>query len=421
MTEIRAFQAVHYNKDKVKDLNKVVCPPYDVISEEQQNDYYKLSEENFIRILLAKQKASDTNADNRYTRSKKDFQQWLRDGILIQDDKPCIYYYRQEYKVLGSRHTRLGFIALMKIQDEEKSKVYPHEKTHAAAKEDRFKLWKTLNASLSPIFVCFSDRDRKIEKIFMSDVVQTEPFMDVVDSDGVRHLVWRLDDEMLVKQIVETMDNQPVFIADGHHRFEVSRQLKEWKAENNPSHTGKEPYNYVMTYFTNMDSRDLQIFPMHRIVKTFPDDISFLETNFRIDRMKTKEELLVLLAKAGQNEHAFGLYTAQGMWLLRLKNKMLIDKAVTEGSPDYKRLDATILKYFIFDQIGILSEDIIYTKEMNDIITMVEEGKAKAGFLMNAVRIQQLKDVALNGEKMPPKTTYFYPKLLSGLTVLKFD
>jgi uncharacterized protein (DUF1015 family) len=170
-----------------------------------------------------------------------------------------------------------------------------------------------------------------------------------------------------------------------------------------------------------MDSRDLQIFPMHRIVKKFPSNLSFLEEHFRMDRIKTKEDLLVLLARAGQNEHAFGLYTGDGTWLLRLKNKMLIDKVVTEGSKEYKRLDATILKYFVFDPIGVSSEDIIYTKDMHDIVTMVDEGRAKAGFVMNPVRIQQLKEIALNGEKMPPKTTYFYPKLLSGLTVSKFD
>jgi uncharacterized protein (DUF1015 family) len=421
MTEIRSFQALRYNKEKVQDLNKVVCPPYDVISEQQQKEYYNLSPYNFVRILLAKQKPSDTKDDNRYTRSNTVYQEWLKSGVLMQDERPCIYYYRQEYKVLGARYNRLGFIALMKTQDEENSKVYPHEKTHAAAKEDRFHLWKTLNAALSPIFVCFSDKEKKIEKIFINNVAQSDPAIDVVDVDGVRHIVWPVDDQQLIQEIVDTMADQPVFIADGHHRYEVSRQLKQWKMSHNSKHTGDENYNYVMTYFTNMDSRDLQIFPMHRIVKTFPKDISFLEEHFRLDRIKLKEDLLVLLAKAGQNEHAFGLYTREGMWLLRLKNKTLIDKLVTEGSSEYKRLDATILKYFIFDQIRISSEDIIYTKDMNDITNMVDEKQAAAGFVMNAVRIQQLKKIALNGEKMPPKTTYFYPKLLSGLTALKFD
>ena len=176
-----------------------------------------------------------------------------------------------------------------------------------------------------------------------------------------------------------------------------------------------------MTYFTNMDSKDLQIFPMHRIVKKFPDDFSLLDEFFRVDRVKKPEELVLLTAKAGQNEHAFGLYTRNGMWLLRLKNKTLIDKMVKEGSTEYKHLDAAILKAFVFDQIGIPSEDITYTKDMSDIIRMVDDGEAKAGFVLNPVRMQQLKNIALNGEKMPPKTTYFYPKLLSGLTVYRFD
>jgi len=233
--------------------------------------------------------------------------------------------------------------------------------------------------------------------------------------------LWRLDDKDYIQEIVQSMADQPIFIADGHHRYEVAKQLQHWKATHNSHHTGKEPYNYAMTYFTSMDSSDLQIFPMHRIVKTFPDDISFLEEHFRIDSVKSKSDLMVLLAKAGKNEHAFGLYRKNGMHLLRLKNKMLIDKLVTEGSAEFKRLDATILKYFVFDQIGVKSEDIVYTKSLDDIVHMVGDGSAKAGFLMNAVKMGQLRKIALSGEKMPPKTTYFYPKLLSGLTVSTFD
>jgi len=421
MTEIKPFSAVFYNKDKVHDLDSVMCPPYDVISPEQQKAYYKLSDKNFIRVLLAQQKSTDTENDNRYTRAKATYDQWLKDGTLVQDDRPCIYFYRQEYKVLGTRHSRLGFISLMKIQDEEGAKIYPHEKTHAAAKEDRYKLWNAVNSCLSPIFVCFSDREKKVEKIFVGDVSKTAPFMDILDQDGVRHIVWRLEDDKLIKSIVDVLQDQPVFIADGHHRYEVARQIRNARMSRSGKKNGAEPYNYLMTYFTNMDSRDLQIFPMHRIVKKFPDDLAFLEEFFRVDRVKKPEDLVVLAAKAGHNEHAFGLYMKNNMCLLRLKNKLLIDKMVKEGSPEYKRLDAAILKAFVFDQIGIPSEDITYTKDMNDIIRMVDSGEAKAGFVMNPVRIQQLKSVALNGEKMPPKTTYFYPKLLSGLTIYRFD
>jgi uncharacterized protein (DUF1015 family) len=176
-----------------------------------------------------------------------------------------------------------------------------------------------------------------------------------------------------------------------------------------------------MTYFTNMDSRDLQIFPMHRILKKFPEDISFLEEFFRIDNIKTKEDMVIMLARAGKNEHAFGLHTRAGMKLLRLKNKMLIDEHIKEGSKDYRNLDATILKHFVFDQIGIISDDIIYTKNLDETHSMVEEGLAEASFIMNPVKIDELKAIALNGERMPPKTTYFYPKVLSGLTAYKLD
>ncbi len=176
-----------------------------------------------------------------------------------------------------------------------------------------------------------------------------------------------------------------------------------------------------MTYFTNIDSKDLQIFPMHRIVKNMPDDLSFMEEYFRIDKVAKVEELSILLAKAGKNEHAFGLYTKNGIMLLRLKNKMLIEEHVKEGSKDYKSLDATILKTFVFDKVGIKSDDIIYTKDLSQTIDMVDNGQAQASFIMNAVKISQLKSIALNGERMPPKTTYFYPKVLSGLTIYKMD
>jgi len=165
MTEIKAFKAVLYNKDKAGELTSVLCPPYDVISKKQQDAYYKASDHNFIRVMLAKEKASDNESDNKYTRSKDTFEEWFKKGVFLEDENPSIYFYKQEYKVLGSKHSRLGFISLMKIQDDKKAKIYPHENTHSKAKEDRLKLWDMLSSNLSPIFVCFSDKDKKAENI----------------------------------------------------------------------------------------------------------------------------------------------------------------------------------------------------------------------------------------------------------------
>lgn len=421
MTEIRGFRAVHYNTAKVKDMSRVVCPPYDVISAVQQDDFHKASEYNFIRVLLGKEKPGDDDKENKYSRAKNIFDQWGEDGVLIQDETPCLYYYLQEYKVLGEKYSRLGIIALMRIPDEKGSKIFPHENTHARAKEDRMRILQSLHANLSPIFVCFSDRGKIVEKIFNKAIAAQQSFIRVVDEDKVTHTLWRLEDPEWMAKIVESFNQQQLFIADGHHRFEVAKEYRRQRLARLERPTGEEPFNFVLTYFTNMDSRDLKIFPMHRIVRHFPMDLTALEEFFRIDRIPKKEDLVILLAKAGKNEHAFGLYTKRGIFLLRLKNKLLIDKYVTEGSKEYRQLDATILKYFVFDRVSVKSEDIVYTKDLSETMRMVDEGEAEASFVMNAVRIEQLKNIALNGERMPPKTTYFYPKVLSGLTVYKHD
>jgi uncharacterized protein (DUF1015 family) len=419
MTEIKPFKAVHYNKEKVGDLSKVVCPPYDVITKDEQNDYHNANEYNFIRIILGKDQPGDDGKNNKYTRAKKVYQDWLDSGILVEDSQPCIYYYKQEYKVLGEKHSRLGFISLMKIEDDQTGRIFPHENTHMKAKEDRLRLWSLLASNLSPIFVCFSDSAKTVEKIFQNDLRDTPPLINIKDEDQVRHYLWRLTDPKLIEQIVTALADQQLFIADGHHRYEVAREYCRQQKEKGEHHSGEEPFNYLMTYFTDINSRDLQIFPMHRILRKISLPVDLLEEFFRIDKLKNKSDLALLLAKAGKNEHAFGLYSPEGIRLLRLKNKSLIDKYVTEGSADFRRLDATILKFFIFDRVGVASEDIIYTHDLNRAFDEVDTGVAAASFILNPVKISQLKAIALNGERMPPKTTYFYPKVLSGLTVHK--
>ncbi len=421
MTYIKPFKALCYNKDKINDFSKVVCPPYDVISPEDQNYYHSLHPYNFIHIDLAQDKETDTKTENKYTRAQKIYQEWIQNGILVEDAKPTIYYYKQEYKIRGQKYSRMGFIALMKLEEDGDSKIFPHENTHTQAKDDRFRLTSALKANLSPIFVCFSDKNKRVQKIFTQKISVEKPAVDIVDQGGVRHVMWRLDNPDDIKDIQETLKDQQLFIADGHHRFEVAKEYRNQMLKDHGKSNGQEAFNYVMTYFTNIDSSDLMIFPIHRIIKKLPANIDFLEEPFRIDKIKTKEDLLVILAKAGKNEHAFGLYTKDGIKLLRLKNRLLIDEVVKEGSKDYRHLDATILKHFVFDRIGVKSEDIVYSKDLLEATAAVDEGRAEASFILNAVKIQQLKAIALNGERMPPKTTYFYPKVLSGLTIHWMD
>src|SRR3989338_6927408 len=421
MSIIKPFRAVYYNEKKVKDLRKVVSPPYDIISDEEQDRLHNLSPYNFTHIDYGKDKPKDTKEDNKYTRAKDIFHDWLEKNVMLQDEEPSIYFYRQDYKILGQKYSRMGFVSLLELKDDHESKVRPHENTHSHAVNDRLMLTKSLNSNLSSIFVCFSDKNRRVEKIFNKNVAVTQPLLEVEDDDRIKHKIWRLSDPELIKEVNDNLEDQHLFIADGHHRYKVACEYRQFRIERKQTTTKQEPFNYVMTYFTNLDSKNLQIFPMHRIVTKFPNKFDLLEEYFRIDKIRNKDELVILLARAGKNEHAFGLYTKDGAKLLRLKNKLLIDKIVKEGSDDYKKLDATILKCFVFDKLGIKSDDIMYTKDLQEVTDKVATLQAQAGFIMNPVKITQLKAIALNGERMPPKTTYFYPKVLSGLTVYKVD
>ncbi len=421
MSALKPFAAVFYNKEMVENLSEVFCPPYDIISEEQQDVYYKQDPYNFIRLELTKETPKDNDKDNKYSRARKTYEEWLKKGILKQDEIPCVYFYKQDYKYQGQKYTRMGFLGLLKINEDSGVRILPHENTHTAAKTDRLTLWSALKSNLSPIFVGYADKGGKIDRIFLKELATARPCLEAVDHDKVKHTIWRLGDPDKIQEIVKIIDGQNLFICDGHHRFEVANQIRREALKKAKKTTGEEPYNYVMTYFTNLDSKDLQIFPIHRIVKKFPISVNLLEQYFRIDKVKTKVDWLVLLARAGQNEHAFGLYNKQGMFLLRLKNKTLIDKMVKEGSKDYRSLDAAILKAFVLDQVGVASEDIVYSKDPDEVLQAVNEGNAEAGFILNPVQVAQLRSIALNDERMPPKTTYFYPKVLSGLTIYKME
>ncbi len=421
MPQIKPFKAVYYNSRKIKDMGKVVSPPYDVISTEEQEYLHNLSPYNFTHIDFGKDASNDDKINNKYTRAKKIYSEWFEKDVLLKDNKPSIYFYKQDYKIMGQKHSRMGFVSLLELENEDESKVYPHENTHAKAIDDRLKLCEALKSNLSSIFVCYSDKDRKVEKIFNKHILTTEPIIDVEDNAKVHHKLWRLDDPSLIKEVSVALSDRQLFIADGHHRYKVAKEYQSRRLARMTNPSGQEAFNYVMTYFTNIDSRGLQIFPMHRIIKHLPKNIKFLEEFFRIDKINKKEDLPILLGRAGRNEHAFGLYMRGEIKLLRLKNRLLVEKHVKKGSKEYKALDATILKTFIFDRIGIKSDDIIYTKDADLVMSMVDENRADAGFMMNPVKISELRAIALNGERMPPKTTYFYPKVLSGLTVYKMD
>ncbi len=426
MTKIKAFKAVVYNQEKIGDLKQVVCPPYDVISPAAQEMFCERSLYNFIHILLTK----DSPDQDKYHRAAATFRQWLKDSILIQDERPAIYFYSQQYIIRGEKKNRLGFISLLRLEDEKSSPVFGHENTHTAAKLDRFKLIKQVKANLSPIFIVFADKKRIIQRIFQKYIPAQAAFIEVIDDEKTAHKLWRLNDPQLLKEIESGVSAENMFIADGHHRYEVScayRDLMRQKLKE--QFNGEEDFNYCLAYFTNTDPRGLSILAIHRLLKLdkgldINDFIARAKEYFDVDRVKDKTRFFFLMEKAGCTEHLIGVYKDKKYFLLRLKNIKILDKLIADKPKEYRALDAAIFNYLVLKNILKLDlnnlSDIKYSPYPSEFLGEVDLDPLNIAFFLNPVKIEQIINVALGGNKMPPKSTYFYPKVLSGLVINKF-
>ena len=427
MSKTKSFKAVVYNPQTITNFKDVVCPPYDVISPQAQDKFYERSAHNFIHILLAK----DSPTDDKYCRAAEIFRGWLKDKVLIQDEQPAIYFYSQQYVIRGEKKTRLGFISLLRLGDDKSSAVFGHENTHAAAKQDRFKLIKQVKANLSPIFIIFLDKKRIIQRIFQKHIPEDKPFIEVVDDEKTVHKLWRLNDPGILKTVESSMNGENMFIADGHHRYEVACAYRDLMREKmGAQFSGDEDFNFCLAYFTNTDYRGLSILPIHRLLKLdtrldLDDFLTKAKEYFDIDQLKDRTRFFFLMEKAGCSEHLLGMYKDKKYFLLRLKNVKILDKLIGDKPKEYRCLDVAILNYLVLKNILELDLDnlknIVYSPDPYELLDSVDEDPAKIAFFLNPVKIQQIINVALSGNKMPPKSTYFYPKVLSGLVVNKLD
>lgn len=430
MADIKPFKGVLYNPDTVKDFSRVVAPPYDVISESMQDEYYKLHPNNIVRLTLGKKNKTDNTFNNRYTRARHSLDEWLKNNILTEDKEPSIYIYGQDYLYKGERKTRLGFISLMKIEDPHESRVLPHEYTLTKPKEDRLSLYKATNTNLSPIFSLFEDINNSVTNILKKHV-SGKPVADI-EQEGVRHRLWRLNDPNTIEQISSLIKDKQVFIADGHHRYEVALSFRQWARQKKISAAGTSPYDYVMVYFSGLDPAALTILSTHRVVRltkkaSYKEILSRLEAYFAIEHFNNRDEMFARIDKVKQGEYAYGMYYKdKGFSALTLKNIGILENIITQDKKyAWKWLDVTILHRLIFDKIleikeKVASEDnIVYTREADHAVGLVDSGSYAMAFFQNPPRVEQVRDVARSHDRMPRKTTYFYPKLLSGLVFYK--
>lgn len=433
MIRIAPFRGILYNPKKIRDLAKVIAPPYDVISKVEQERLYKKSPYNFVRLDLSQEAAS-------YDAVAQTFQDWQVQGIFERDEQPAIYFLSQRFKLKGGEEKiRQGFIALIELQDLAGGDIRPHEKTHEAPKEDRLKLMLACQAQLSPIFTLYAQPKQTINRILGVAVEGLAPWAEVEQDNGDICALWRITDPEVIAKMQREMEEQQLLIADGHHRYEATLSYRDHMRREGGNWNGDEAFNYIMAYCANINDPNLAILPTHRLVRGYPHKPFMeleeaLQSYFYVEQHpKTPEgklSFLKALKTAAKKHRVIGASFKRDprYLILRLKNKRIMQRMTKELSPSLRDLDVSTLHLLILDHIlGMPPElqesgdTIRYSQDEDTVLQDLEKEDFQAAFILTAPKAEEIQSIVAGGDKMPQKSTYFYPKLPSGLVVNKID
>lgn len=417
MAEIRPFRGVRYDQSIVGDLSKVVCPPYDVISPEDRVYYHNLHPNNYVRLVLGEDRATDTDDNNRFTRAKACLEEWLASGILKQDTVPAIYVYEQTFQCENQQRTVLGFICAVKLYDYSDKVILPHENTLAKPKSDLIRLMRSVRANLDCVYGLYADEEYIVDSI-LRESVQQAPAAIATDKDGVRHSLWLLTDKEAIHAIVEFIDPCQIAIADGHHRYETALAYRE-ECRCEQQGSNQQPCDYALMTLVNVYQKDLTVFPTHRVIYNLSED-ALARLNSELPKLfdiepSSPDTLLLDMRSRG----AIGMFTPGRATTLRARP---YSQELIPGSEASRRLELNALHKLILERILGIDEEklrhqmhVTYTRDPKEALDLVSSGKGQVAFLLNNIDVKSVLDVAAAGEKMPQKATYFYPKLLSGL------
>lgn len=428
MAEIRAFRAHRYDLARVGMLGEVVAPPYDVIDPKMQQELYDKSPYNVIRLILNKEEPTDNDSNNRYTRSAKCLREWQHDNVLVQDPAKAIYVYHQEFEVEGKKYNRRGFLTRVRLEKFGEGKIYPHEQTMSGPKADRLKLFHATGMNLSPIFGLFPDETNEVQDLLDKAVGRGLP-LEATDHLGVVSRLWAVTDTQIVSQVTGLMSPRPIFIADGHHRYETSLKYLEEKTAAGEVTDEDHAANFCMMMLVGMSDPGLTILPTHRLISGIGDLTSaqlrdILKADFECDVVGTGDKAAndaweLIEADGGQSLLAFG--TADGTWITaRFKSPEKMKELAGDHSEAWRGLGVSILHVLVLGKLlpEALSASEISCKYVH-LVSEVNEAMANKQCQLSALvapaSMEHVEEIAGNLEKMPPKSTYFYPKLLSGL------
>ncbi|MDR2757491.1 MAG: DUF1015 domain-containing protein [Planctomycetaceae bacterium] len=426
--EIKPFLGYRYNTQKITNLNDVVAPPYDVIDETLQDELYARHPNNVVRLILNKISPIDSEADNRYTRSAGILAQWKNEKIIVQEKKPAIYVYHQIFEIAGQQHIRKGFMCVCRAVPFGYGMVYPHEMTMNAPKLDRLMLTTACKMNFSQIFGLYPDDKNTIQQ-GLEKTIETKkiPFVEAVDHLGVIHRMWVVDDPEAVKAVVQGMESKPIFIADGHHRYETACNYR-MQVDDMGLLTSDHPANYVLMVCVAMEDSGLFVLPTHRLFTGLPE-FSSEEIKTKLGNYFTAENVgnspddayqVWKRIEKEKRQDAIALYTAKDQkWLLTTitqSGREKMKETAIGHHPEWCELGVSLLHCLI---IETLLENKNYPKPtyvhlVDEVITELKQGNYPLAALVMPATVEHIKSLSMLGDRMPAKSTYFYPKLIAG-------
>lgn len=403
MAEVIPFRGIYYNIAEVSG-GDVVAPPYDIITPEIRESLYGKSPYNIVRVDSGKELEGDGETENKYKRAVEYFNGWLEEGILTRGEK-AFYAYEMRYEIRGKAKTVAGFFGLVRLE-ELGSGIYPHECTHSTPKKDRLTLMRTCNANTSPIFSLYRSR-QKGASAALKKIIGLKPYMEAKDLNGSIHRLWHITDGESIEAIRRDLSGKAIYIADGHHRYETALQYRD-DMRKGRGFKGDEPYNYVLMFLANIEDGDLTILPAHRLVGTEGDIIGRLGEYFDIQEVSGDADMADAIS--GQN-NTFGLYLKDKQYILKYRGRDL-----GEIHPVLRGLDVVILHELVFKRL-LHATDIAYEMDKDSVRSKVDSGEFRAAFFLNPTGVEEVERVALSNLRMPPKSTYFYPKVMTGFII----
>ncbi|WP_042433438.1 DUF1015 domain-containing protein [Faecalispora jeddahensis] len=423
MAEIKAFRALRFCTEQAGNISELTCPPYDIISEEERLAFLEKNPHNIIRLELPR-------GEEPYAKAGETLSQWLSESILRRDTDPGLYLYEEEFEAYGETHRLKGFISLVRLVEFSAGVVLPHEETLSKAKADRFELMKATNCNFSQIYCLYMDEEH--QTLARIDALSKDTPRYEFSDGAVTHRLWLVNDPVAIRAICEDFADRKLYIADGHHRYETALNYRNACRENG---TANPAQDYVMMMLVDMQHPGLVVFPTHRLIRGLADfdSAALLERcreQFDVQAMERKEDIEAVLSEQyAQGKKAFAFYDGgEGWHLLVLRELSVMAQLLPDKSAASQGLDVTVLHSLILERmLGIDKENmaqqinLTYTRSLPEALASVQSGESQCAFLLNPTRVEEIRDVAAAGEKMPQKSTYFYPKLITGLVMNQLE